>query len=396
MSKKQKIVIAIVAIVLVGGIMYSTKIRDSIRKKRASQIMTENSDGATAKKAGPLNQGDVSPISGLACDNWSKRPIAVMQPADMQARPAAGFSQADMVIEMPGFTASVTRLMGVYICNVPDEAGAIRSSRHDYIHLAKGLDAVFVHWGGSIFALEKLKGNIIDHIDCMIYSGKYCHRWDWTNIPGMRMEDSGHVTRESMIQAMDDLEFRKEGKFDGYPHQAEASMEDRPEGGNLRVAFAKPYDVEYDYDKETNSYLRSWGGVEDTDRNTGERLAPKNVVVMMAKSEQISLDIDYAGRGVESPWDMVPEKKKTGAESIDFRYNDVNVGDPWFDTADSGEAYYYINGKEYRGNWKKDTGSLDSKLFFYDENGEEIMFVPGQVWVEILEPGQALRWTPAA
>ncbi len=396
MSKKQKIIIAVVAVVLVGGIIYSINVRDSIRKKRASQIMTENSDTTSSKKSGPLNDGDVSPISGLACENWNKRPIAVMQPSDLQARPAAGFSQADMVVEMPGFTASVTRLMGVYICDIPNEAGAIRSSRHDYIHIAKGLDAVFVHWGGSIFALEKLKGNIIDHIDCMIYSGKYCHRWDWANIPGMRMEDSGHVTKESMIQAMDDLGFRKESQFAGYPHQAEASLEERPEGGNLRVAFAKPYDVEYDYDKESNSYLRTWGGVADTDRNSGERLAPKNVVVMIAKSEQISLDIDYAARGVESPWDMVPEKKKTGAESIDFRYNDVNVGDPWFDTADSGEAYYYMNGKEYRGNWKKDRKDIASKLTFYDENGEEIMFVPGQIWVEILEPGQALKWTPAS
>ncbi|MDD3498406.1 MAG: DUF3048 domain-containing protein [Candidatus Moranbacteria bacterium] len=392
MSKKQKIVAAVGLVLIAGIIIYSTVARDAIRKKRTSLISTESSQ--ESGKAVPLNEGNLSPISGLACDNWDKRPIAIMQPADMQARPAAGFSQADMVIEMPGFTASVTRLMGIYICDIPDEAGAIRSSRHDYIHLAKGLDAVFIHWGGSIFALEKLKGNIIDHIDCMVYSGKYCHRWDWANISGMRMEDSGHVTRESVLQAMDDLNFRKESQFNGYPHQAEAPLEERPGGGNLRVAFAKPYDVEYDYDKETNSYLRTWGDTADTDRNNGKRLAPKNVVVMIAESEQISLNIDYAGRGVENPWDMVPENKKTGSETINFRYNDVNVGDPWFDTKDSGKAYYYMNGKEYQGSWKKDKSDIGSKLFFYDENGEEVMFVPGQIWVEILEPGQVLRWEP--
>ena len=119
--------------------------------------------------------------------------------------------------------------------------------------------------------MEKLKEDVIDHIDCMIYSGKYCFRWDWSNIVGMRMEDSGHVTRDRMAQAVNDLGFRKEGKFMGYPHQAEVSMEDRPEGGNLRVAFAKPYDVEYDYDKETNTYLRTWGGEADTDRTHQSR-----------------------------------------------------------------------------------------------------------------------------
>jgi hypothetical protein len=55
-----------------------------------------------------------------------------------------------------------------------------------------------------------------------------------------------------------------------------------------------------------------------------------------------------------------------------------------------------MNGKEYSGTWKKDKSKLDSKLFFYDESGAEIKFVPGQIWVEILEPGQALRWTPVS
>ncbi|MDH4329997.1 MAG: DUF3048 domain-containing protein [Candidatus Moranbacteria bacterium] len=389
MEKKYKIIIAIVAMLVAGSVVYFFATSDERRIETVEQTKRE---AQKTEGEGKLIQGDVSPISGIACENWKKRPIAVMQPADMQARPAAGFSDADMVIEMPGFTASVTRLMGVYICNLPDAAGAIRSSRHDYIHLAKGLDAVFVHWGGSIFALEKLKGNIIDHIDCMVYSEKYCFRWDWRNIAGMRMEDSGHVTRESMVSMMDEMGFRKESNFQGYPHQEEAPMDSRPEAGHLRVAFAKPYDVEYDYDKATNAYLRTWGEKEDTDRNNGERLAPKNVVVMIAKSEQISLDIDYAARGVENPWDMVPEKKKTGSETINFRYNDVNVGDPWFDTADSGEAFYYMNGKEYRGKWKKDKSDIASKLYFYDTSGKEIKFVPGQIWVEILEPGQALKW----
>ncbi|MFC1609282.1 DUF3048 domain-containing protein [Patescibacteria group bacterium] len=339
-----------------------------------------------------MNDKEVSPISGLPCENWNKRSIAVMQPADVQARPAAGFSEADMVFEMPAYTSSVTRLMGVYICNVPNEIGAIRSARHDYIHLAKGLDSVFVHWGGSIFALEKLKGHIIDNIECLVYSGKYCDRWDYRNIAGMRKEDSSHVKKEKLFQAMQDLGYRSENQFEGYPHQAESPMEKRPEKGHLRVGFAGPYETEYDYDKSTNSYLRTWADEDDVDRNNGKRIAPKNVVVMIAKSEQIALDIDYEGRGVENPWDVVPEVKKTGGQSIDFRYNDVAVGDPWFDVSDSGEAYYYLNGREYRGTWKKDKSDIGSKLFFYDQNGSEIKFVPGQIWVEILEPGQALKW----
>ncbi|HAI73929.1 MAG TPA: hypothetical protein DCS28_00290 [Candidatus Moranbacteria bacterium] len=386
-EKKKKIIIAIILIIVItaGGFLFF-KNKDKQVKKQIDLGPKE------ARYTGPANAENVSPISGMACDNWNKRPIAVMQPADILARPAAGFSEADMVIEMPAYTSSVTRLMGVYVCDIPKAIGAIRSSRHDYIALASGLDAIFVHWGGSHFALDLLKGKIIDNIECLVYDGKYCFRWTDTK----RIEDSGHVTKEGVLAAIKDLGYRDENKFAGYPHKEEASMEDRPNGGHLRVAFAKPYDVEYDYDKETNSWLRVWAEVADTDRNNGKRLAPKNIAVLMARSNQISINEDYTGKGLQDPWKNVEEIKKTGTESISDRYNNVQIGDPWYDESDSGEAFYYMNGKETRGSWKKDKSKLDSKLYFYDESGQEARFVPGQIWVEILEPGQALKWVPAS
>ena len=386
MEKKQKIIIAIVAILIVGlgGYFFLKKKTASVAKKQID--LNQKIDTTT-----PRNPENVSYLSGLPCENNKGRAVAVMQPSDVTARPAAGFSQADMVFEMPAYTSSVTRLMGVYVCNIPD-IGAIRSSRHDYIALAKGLDAIFVHWGGSHFALDLLKENIIDHIECLAYEGKYCSRWDWKNDPVMRMEDSGHITKDGVTNAIKDLKFRAENTFVGYPHQDDAPLDQRPAGGHLRVAFANPYDATYDYDKETNSYLRFWNDKADTDRNNKQRLAPKNVVVLFAKSEQITNTQDYTGQGLTDPWKNVEEIKKTGVESISGRYNNVQIGDPWYDASDSGDAYYYMNGQELKGTWKKDRAKLDSKLFFYDASGQEVKFVPGQIWVEILEPGQALRW----
>jgi len=380
MSTKKKIVVALAAVIIVVGGYFIFKNKSPIK-----QINLNKSENIV-----PLNQGNVSPISGLACENWNKRAVAVMQPSDLQARPAAGFSEADMVIEMPAYTSSVTRLMGVYICNIPKEIGAIRSSRHDYIALAAGLNAVFIHWGGSHFALDLLKNKIIDNIECM--SGNYCARWDITG--KMRMEDTGHITKENVLKAIADYKFSTENKFSGYAHQAEAPIDQRPNGGHLRVAFAGPYAAEYDYDKATNTYLRIWGKVNDTDRNNNQRVAPKNVAVLFAKSDQITTDQNYSG--MSDPWANVEEIKKTGVESISGRYNNVQIGDPWYDSSDSGEAHYYMNGKVVDGTWKKDKSKIDSKSTFYDNAGKEIMFVPGQVWVEILEPGQALKWEPVS
>ncbi len=362
MSKKQKIIIAVIAVIIAGAVVYFTIGRGVMRAKRVKQIKTENNE--VQNNLPIANEGNVSPISGLACENWNRRPLAVMQAADIPARPAAGFSEADMVIEMPVITASITRLMGIYVCNYPPEVGSMRSSRHDFIHLAKGLDAIYAHWGGSHFAKEILNRGVIDNLNCCNDGGRSAGQCCFRKSGMSRGVDSGYARPADLARCARDFGYRMENKFSGYPHQPEAPESERPESGHLRVAFAGPFAASYDYDKASNSYLRTWGKDEDKDRNNGRRLAPKNVVVMIAKSYQ-----------------------------IEGQYNNVELGDPWQDSSDSGEAHYYFNGKEYHGTWKKDKSDIASKLFFYDESGQEIKFVPGQIWVEILEPGQGLKWT---
>src|SRR3989339_777069 len=149
MNKKQKMIIASTILIVVGVVVYFTTLRDAVRKNKVSeQIVAENNGKKTEENQEPLNEGNINPISGLACENWNRRPIAVMQPSDLQARPAAGFSEADMVFELPAYTSSVTRLLGVYSCAIPKEIGAMRSARHDHIALAGAIDAFFIHWGG--------------------------------------------------------------------------------------------------------------------------------------------------------------------------------------------------------------------------------------------------------
>lgn len=336
-----------------------------MRQSSVKQIQV----GQKVENQGPANVGPVSPISGLSCENWNRRPFAVMQPADVSARPAAGLSDADMVIEMPVITATITRLMGVYICGNPDDVGSMRSARHDFVPIAKGLDAIFVHWGRSDmdFFKNALNSGVIDNMNCNNDAGKsaekYCYRKETTGT--MRGVDTGYAKFAKLLEGAKAFGYRLESNFSGYPHQAETLLDQHPNGGHLRVAFAGPFAAEYDYDKATNSYLRIWGNVPDTDRNNNKRLAPKNVVVVIARSEQ-----------------------------IEGQYNNVQLGDPWMDTSDSGDAYYYVNGQEIKGSWKKDKSNIASKLTFYNSSGQEFKFVPGQIWVEILEPGQALRWTP--
>lgn len=392
MSSGKKIGLVLVVILAVVGGAYYFKFWPFASREPRQAIEIENGKSMADNEPEPMkNTGPVSPITGIACEHWNRRPVAVMQPADVSARPAAGFSSADVVFEMPVFTGANTRLMGVYLCDIPNDIGSMRSARHDYLPIAKSLDAIFVHWGYSKFAETLLSQKVIDNINCLTTS--FCPRWPQTGI--MKYEDTGHITRDAIEQAIAKYDYRTTGNFSGYPHQEDTPLESRPTGGHLRLAFPNPYDVSYDYDRATNSYLRTWDKSPDTDKNNGERIAPKNIAVLIAESEQIKLATDYVARGVKNPWDLVPKDEQAG---LDYggvgRYNNINMGDPWFDTKDSGDAFYYFNGKEYKGTWKKDRKSLDSKLTFLDESGKEILFVPGQIWVDVMEPGQGIKWEP--
>ncbi len=396
MNTKQKAVVAIVALLLVGVVGYFIFGNKAARKPIE---LNNKNQSLPALSNDPANTGPVGAISGVSCADWNRRPVAIMQPVDSQARPVAGFSDADMVFEMPNPAAGifVTRLMGVYQCGNPEEVGSIRSARHDYISVAKGLDAIFVGWGGSAFALKKLNEGVIDNLDCNNQGGHrgaaYCFRKERTG--PMRIEDTGYVKIAKVLEGAKDFGYRLESTFVGYPHQEDAALDARPKGGHLRIGFPGIMEAEYDYDTATNSYPRTWGGVPDTDRNNKQRIAPKNIVVVIAENEQILSNVDYKARGVQDPWEGLPAEEKTGPTNISGRYNNLQLGDPWFDTKDSGSAYYYMNGQQYRGMWRKDKSSLDSKLAFFDESNNEIKFVPGQIWVEVMVPGQAFDWAPA-
>jgi len=354
-----------VVVILISGIAWWT-----LGSKKSRQGELIEIDPGSVRQA-PINEGDVSPISGLACENWNRRPIAVMQPSDESTRPLAGFYDADMVVEMPVLTTGKTRLMGVYICGSPEEIGSVRSARPDFVHLAKGMDAIFAHWGRAELDsfIENLNNKVIDNLNCNGDAGQsiasYCFRKK--DAPELSYLDSAYVKFDQLLQAANDFEYRMESRFEGYPHQADLPEDKRIEKGNLELGYPGDIEVSYDYDKATNSYIRYWGGTKDSDRNNGNLITPKNIVVLLAKDKPAEEDPNY---------------------------NNMELGDPWYDSIDSGEAYFFMNGEETRGRWSKDKSKAESKLILTDSNGMDIKFVPGQVWVNVVYPNMKVDWDP--
>lgn len=293
----------------------------------------------------------VSPISGLACVNAERRSIAVMLAGDSVARPLSGISEADLIFNMPVITDSMTRLMAIYVCGLPKEIGSVRSTRHDYIPLARGLDAIFAHWGGSHFALDKLDKGIMDNIDALK------NPYDaYFRKAGIVSPHNGFTSYNRLFEAAQKLSYRLDSQFSGYLHLSDSITPLATSTKTLTIGFPGEFAVKYVYDPASNSYLRWRGGTKEIDKNTGKQVEAKNVVAMIAQSRQ-----------------------------IEGQYNDVAV-------EGFGKAQIYRNGEEIIGTWKKSAASQTSKLFFYDSAGQEIKFMPGQIWIEVVQPNQTITY----
>ena len=342
-TKRKLIVIVIVMIVLaIGGFLFWRIGGRSVEINSTKESKSEE-----------INKKGINPITGLECENYNQRPIAIMLAEDPITRPLSGISSADLVIEMPVITGSITRLMAVYACESPEEIGSLRSARHDFIPLALGLDAIYAHWGGSHYALDKLNAGIIDNIDAL--KNPYNAYWQKTGIP---MPHNGFTSYSRLLNAAEKLGYRLENKFEGYPHLKNPKSEIRnPKQGKLTIGFGGKYRVYYEYNPKTNTYLRWRGGKKEMDKNNNRQVEVSVVAVMRAES-----------RMIEPP-----------------DYNDVDV-------EGQGEAIVFQNGEEIKGYWKKEGHYSKSKLRFLDGNNKEIKFALGKIWIEVVEPYQDIIW----
>lgn len=367
LSKKQKISYGIggglgVILVFGGGIVFAMQrsaTSEPLSNDTAQLPVVEQSNQSETEEITPSRKPNSSPFSGVQCDNYNHRPIGVMLAGDNAARPLSGISQAEIVVEMPVISGSVTRLMGVFQCNFPNEVGSVRSARHDYISLVRGWDAIYAHWGGSHFALDEIASGIrwtgenlgpVNNVD-----GRFASRTTFrkSEIPAPH---NAFFNLQKVVEYSQQQGYSLENTFEGYSFLTDEKTQEFQSGqkGTLYVGFGGVFATSWKYNPDTNEYVRFWSGQEDKDRATKEQVTPKNIIVFKALSQQ-----------------------------IEGQYNTVGI-------YGEGEAWFYMNGKEIKGKWEKE--DFKAPLVFKDENGEDMRLVPGQTFIQIIEPSQQHRW----
>ena len=241
-----------------------------------------------------------NPLTGEGCetDISKNRPIAIMLNNLKKALPQMGVSQADLIFEIPA-EGGITRMMAVFQ-DVSDVGtiGSVRSARDYYISLAKGLDALYLHAGGSPQAYSAIKNWSVTGLDCV--NGPYEGTLFWRDAARRKSAGYEHsvvTSGEKITQLLPGYNMRLEHK-DGYTSPLSFAEDAVPVNGQQADAVTVEYSTYktglFQYDGETDLYYVKEYGTPYVDGNTGEQVAVKNVLILQTDISQIKGD--EAGR----------------------------------------------------------------------------------------------------
>ena len=297
-----------------------------------------------------------APLTGrlVTVAEAQQHPIAVMIDDLRAARPQSGLNAASVVWQAPA-EGGIPRYMLIFGEQIPKAVGPVRSARYYYIAWAAEWDALYVHSGGSPQSLATLaaKGNGQLVYDANEFRwGSYFHRIKERFAPHNLYTDGAQLRKLAIRMNATDGPMKAAWRF-----APDAPLGERPIGGTIKVSYPENV-IKYAYDRTSNSYLRSvTGEAMQVDAATAERVAPKNVVVMLMSFGPLN--------------DGEPNKRRLEAKVVG-----------------SGKAWIATNGRTIVGTWRKT--ALDKPTQFFDRDGKPVTLTVGQTFIQVMPLGSAV------
>lgn len=314
-----------------------------------------------------------------------RRSMAVMMPNNRRAgykdsSPLLhqyGIGNASIIYEAP-VEGRISRLMPLYEDYDDLEfIGPVRSSRDYYIFEAMSFDAIYVNWGLARPWVEALiNTDYVDNISAAvagIYNG-YDNAFkrkdnlfsgaasEFTGILDVAGYKKGVDARGYEPEYRDTFEKAFEFADEGYL----ATYDDFPDATKIYPGGTQSnrggygsHNPCFEYNEADRLYYRTQWGQEHIDGSTGEQLTVTNVILKVCDGfERLPDDPSYDYLG--------------------------------FETAGSGKAYVFTNGKVIEATWEREA-AIDPEglglLFsphptrYYDKNGNEIVLNQGKTWI---------------
>ncbi|MDP4108834.1 MAG: DUF3048 domain-containing protein [Bacillota bacterium] len=285
-------------------------------------------------------EGPRNPLTGLrdgiSEENARRKPVAIMINNIRASLPQYGIGGADIIYEMLA-EGSITRLLAIW--KDPSKAariGSIRSARPYYMEIADGYDAIYLHFGGSVPAYQKIAKHEIINLDGIE------NRWDGLlyyreaeRRKKYAREHTVFTTGERIESALallsNDLTVKDRG--DAFDFSTEPSSKDGMPADKITVHYSKNYNPWFEYDEQSKAYLHYEYGDPHIDGETGRQLSVKNVFVLKMKTSAVKgsklglIEIETAGKGrgfyaCEGKYIPVNWEKKDAASPIRFSLED--------------------------------------------------------------------------
>lgn len=260
----------------------------------------------TAKKTTTTVHSDIDPltgVSGLSSASIGKRPVAVVVENLYAARPQWGISTADIIIE--GLAeGGITRLLCLYpsASQIPDQIGPIRSARVDFLEMAEGFDAIFVHWGGAASAYAAISSSRVNDVDGL-KQGSYFARD--TSRSSRGLEHTGYTTGSNIAKAISDLGYRDtvESSYANVLSFNKESKKASYTGGacnSIKIKYSNSFIYTFSYNGTDGKYYSALNGTNFNDAS-GTQLSYENVIILYFPSYSYiantkgSIDMDLSG-----------------------------------------------------------------------------------------------------
>ena len=294
---------------------------------------------APAKKAPKPAEKYYSHLNGIEVTSkadLSKPVTAIMIENSPDARPHSGLKQAEVVYEAIA-EGGITRFLTLFQQHKPQLIGPVRSLRMYYVDWLAPYQASVAHVGGSHASLQEIRGGNYRDIDQFFNGGSYWRAND-------RRPPHNVYTSFEKLDALNAGKGYKSSQFTSFA-RADGKASDKPNAVSIDINFSSSwYNTHYDYDKASNTYLRSIGGQASNDREEG-RLAPSVVIALHVNETTV----------MEDGW----------------RQSIVTNG--------TGTATVFQNGTTAECTWRKN--DRFSPLELIDADGKPVALNRGQTWI---------------
>jgi hypothetical protein len=353
LSKRTKVELVALAVLMVGAIALIYFLFFHHKKMPPKPVIKQP---VVKVEAAPKKTTVASPLSGVeVAPELAARPVTgIMIENSLDARPQSGLQDAGVVYEAIA-EGGITRFLALFQDTSPQYVGPVRSLRPYYLDFAAAYQASIAHVGGSPDALSQVRSGPYRDIDQFFNSGSY---WRVSN----RYAPHNVYTSFEKLDALNQKKGYTKSEYAPWKRKDDKPAA-TPTASHIDVKISSAlYYSHYDYDKTSNTYLRSEGGkphlqVTSADDRSGAQIHPK-VVLTLVMSYSV---IDKAGHS-------------------------------GYGTTGSGPMYAFQDGAVTPGTWAK--ADRNGMFDFKDAAGQPLALDAGQVWVTVVSAPSQVASTP--